>query len=80
MRRVFGCFLLMLSVVAIFVTIASFLLARTIDAGTSPNLPLILGVLALALVAYVIGMSLLTSIRADAPRRGRFPFRRDTPG
>ena len=81
MRRVAGCLLLLLSVTAVFVTLGSFLLARTVDAGASVNLPLVLGVLALAFLAYCVGMSLLTSIgSADAPHRGGWrPFRRASP-
>ena len=79
MRRAAGCFLLLLSVVTVFVTIASALLARTVDTGAAFNLPLIGGVLVLAFIAYCVGMSLLTSIRTDSSRRGWFRFRRDSP-
>lgn len=81
MRRVAGCLLLLMSVVAVLVTIASFLLARTLDTGASVNLPLIGGVLILAFIAYCVGMSLLTSIGdTGAPRRGGWRlFRRASP-
>lgn len=80
MRRAVGCLLLLMSVATVFVTIASVLLARTLDTSTSVNVPFIGGVLVLAFIAYCIGMSLLTSIPGDGPRRGGWlPFRRGTP-
>lgn len=77
MRRAVGCLLLLMSVATVFVTIASSLLARAVDAGASVNLPLIVGVLVFAFIAYCVGMSLLTSIRSDdLPRNRWLPFRR----
>lgn len=80
MRRAVGCLLLLMSVATVFVTIASTLLARTVDASANVNLPLIVGVLALAFIAYCVGMSLLTSIQSDGQTRSRWlPFRRGEP-
>ncbi|HEX6818959.1 MAG TPA: hypothetical protein VF120_11335 [Ktedonobacterales bacterium] len=63
MRRVAGCALLLASVVAIFVTLATALVGHALDAGASLNVPLIGAIVVVAFLAYCAGMALLTSIR-----------------
>lgn len=63
MRRIAGCGLLLASVIAIFVTIATALVGRTLNSGSPLNLPLIGIILVVAFVGYCVGMALLTSIR-----------------
>jgi uncharacterized integral membrane protein len=63
MRRIAGCGLLLASVIAIFVTIATALVGRTLNSGAALNLPLIGIILVVAFVGYCVGMALLTSIR-----------------
>lgn len=77
MRRAIGCMLLLASVMAAFTIIASALVAQTLTGASTFNLPLYGGILLIAFIAYCVGMSLLSSIPSDMPRRSWRPWRHE---
>lgn len=77
MRRAIGCMLLLASVMAAFTVIASALVGQALTGASTANLPLDGGILLVAFVIYCIGMSLLSSIPSDMPRRSWLPWRRE---
>lgn len=55
--------MLLASMMAIFVTIAAALVGHTLNSGAPVNVPLVVGIVLGAFVAYCVGMALLTSLR-----------------
>ncbi|HEX8034408.1 MAG TPA: hypothetical protein VF510_11195 [Ktedonobacterales bacterium] len=76
MRRATGCLLLLASVMAAFTVIASALVGQTLTGASTINLPLDGAILLIAFVVYCVGMSLLSAIPSDMPRRSWLPWRR----
>lgn len=76
-RRAIGCMFLLASVMAAFTVIASALVGQTLTGASNINLPLDGGILLVAFVIYCVGMSLLSSIPSDMPRRSWFRWRRE---
>lgn len=77
MRRAIGCMLLLASVMAAFTVIASALVGQTLTGTSTINLPLDGGILLIAFIIYCVGMSLLSSIPSDMPRRSWLPWRHE---
>lgn len=77
MRRAIGCLLLLASVIAAFTLVASVLVGQALTSSVSINLPLDGGILLAAFVVYCVGMSLLSSIPSDMPRRSWLPWRHE---
>lgn len=69
--------LLLASVMAAFTVIASALVGQTLTSTSTVNLPLDGGILLIAFVVYCVGMSLLSSIPSDMPRRSWLPWRHE---
>ncbi len=77
MRRAIGCTLLLASVIAAFTIIASALVGQALTGASPINLPLDGAILLIAFIVYCVGMSLLSSIPSDMPRRSWLPWRRE---
>lgn len=69
--------LLLASVMAAFTVIASALVGQALTGASTINLPLDGGILLVAFVVYCTGMSLLSSIPSDMPRRSWLPWRHE---